>query len=287
MEVSKILQVAAGTASVGGLALAVFLVLCRDIVRKNIFPNLTRQHAFQIIRLIVVLAFCASLAGLAAWVYLERSNVSPAAIAVPTSPKTPSLSWQRSSVRDDIWRLSVEDGPLFNLRIGFAYYLDLAYFPPGLQATDALTTLVQPDLTPAYSVETNGTAIDFYFQIVEGDLADLAGVIEEFRTANPGSRALLDYTLIIQVKYDSESGAQFTRAWSYKATLTNASGVKAQAFTPQLVSNEEFDKVTQRQKSLEDCEFIIIAPSLAAQRQRAPLSIDAMFKNPPRCKRHA
>ncbi|HVK55638.1 MAG TPA: hypothetical protein VM532_11490, partial [Burkholderiales bacterium] len=68
MEVSKILQVAAGTASVGGLALAVFLVLCRDIVRKNIFPNLTRQHAFQIIRLIVVLAFCASLAGLAAWV---------------------------------------------------------------------------------------------------------------------------------------------------------------------------------------------------------------------------
>ncbi len=60
-------------AGIGGLALGVFLLLFRDIIAKNIFPQLAKKDAYRLLRLISFLIFLIAAFGLAAWVLIESS----------------------------------------------------------------------------------------------------------------------------------------------------------------------------------------------------------------------
>lgn len=73
METS-ILKVVGQIAGIGGIALGVFLLIFRDIIRKNIFPTLTKEQAYRLIRLMVVLAFITAVIGVSAWVYTSKSG---------------------------------------------------------------------------------------------------------------------------------------------------------------------------------------------------------------------
>jgi hypothetical protein len=64
-----ILAVFGKAAGIGGLALGVLLLIFRSIIRKNIFPKLSNEHAFRLIRLILVFTFLISSLGIGAWVY--------------------------------------------------------------------------------------------------------------------------------------------------------------------------------------------------------------------------
>jgi nitrate reductase gamma subunit len=83
-----ILETVGKIAGLGGLALGVFLLLFRDVIRKKIFPNLTRSQAFRLLMLVLVLVWSVALAGIAAWVYVTVSNSGPSG---PTDLET-SLS---------------------------------------------------------------------------------------------------------------------------------------------------------------------------------------------------
>jgi len=61
-------------AGIGGVALGVFLLIFKEIIRKNIFPNLTRQQAYNIIKLIIVLTFLVAIFGIAAWLWSETNK---------------------------------------------------------------------------------------------------------------------------------------------------------------------------------------------------------------------
>jgi hypothetical protein len=61
-------------AGIGGIALGVFLLLFREVIRKNIFPNLTKLQAYKLFRLIVILVWSIALTGILAWVYLTKIN---------------------------------------------------------------------------------------------------------------------------------------------------------------------------------------------------------------------
>ncbi len=67
---TDILRVAGQIAGIGGLALGVLLVLFREVIRKNIFPNLETGQAFSLLKLIVILVWTVALAGIGAWVYV-------------------------------------------------------------------------------------------------------------------------------------------------------------------------------------------------------------------------
>ena len=64
-----IVKVPAQVFGIGGAALGVFLILYRDIIQKKIFPGLTRQQAYRLLTLIVVLVWSVALAGIVAWVW--------------------------------------------------------------------------------------------------------------------------------------------------------------------------------------------------------------------------
>jgi hypothetical protein len=56
-------------AGIGGLSLAVFVLIFQGVVRKNIFARLDQEKSYQAIRMIILLTWAMALAGLAAWLY--------------------------------------------------------------------------------------------------------------------------------------------------------------------------------------------------------------------------
>jgi hypothetical protein len=70
-------QVVGQVAGIGGIALGVFLLLFREIIRIKIFPQLTKAHAYSTIRLILLLVWSVALAGIGAWLWVETSRSHP------------------------------------------------------------------------------------------------------------------------------------------------------------------------------------------------------------------
>lgn len=85
----RLIEVLARIAGIGGVALGVVLLLFREFIRKNIFPNLSRQQAYNILRLFLVLTFAIALAGIGAWIWGPRS------IARDAGPKPPDEAFRR------------------------------------------------------------------------------------------------------------------------------------------------------------------------------------------------
>lgn len=74
MDEYTILEKLGQVAGIGGIALGVFLLIFRDVIRKNIFPNLTRQQAYNIIRLVLAMTFLIAVLGIGAWVWSEAMH---------------------------------------------------------------------------------------------------------------------------------------------------------------------------------------------------------------------
>jgi hypothetical protein len=56
------------SAGIGGIALGVFLLLFREFIRKQFFPQLDLLHAYNLLLLFLFLTFATAIAGLAVWV---------------------------------------------------------------------------------------------------------------------------------------------------------------------------------------------------------------------------
>jgi hypothetical protein len=69
-----LLKAVGQVAGIGGLALGVFLLLFREIIRKKIFPKLPPVEAYRLLRLITVAVWSVALAGIAAWVYVSQGS---------------------------------------------------------------------------------------------------------------------------------------------------------------------------------------------------------------------
>jgi hypothetical protein len=86
----EILRTISQIAGIGGFAIGVFLLLFRDVIRKNIFPNLSRNEAFRLLRLMVILTWSIALAGILAWAYAKRIDTDRNA-APEKTPKEQSV----------------------------------------------------------------------------------------------------------------------------------------------------------------------------------------------------
>lgn len=74
-------------AGIGGLALGVFLLLFREVIRKNIFPKLPAREAYRLLRLITGAVWSVTIIGILAWVYdgsvsAAKVNVGPGSVGV-------------------------------------------------------------------------------------------------------------------------------------------------------------------------------------------------------------
>ena len=67
-EAQSILCLFAKVAGIGGLSLGVFLLLFREVIRKQIFPTLSDKNAYNLIRLFLHLTFSIAALGIVAYV---------------------------------------------------------------------------------------------------------------------------------------------------------------------------------------------------------------------------
>lgn len=72
----EVIKVVGQTAGIGGLALGVFLLLFRDLIRRNIFPMLPPDKAYRLLRLITGAVWSVAIVGIAAWVYVSQSHAA-------------------------------------------------------------------------------------------------------------------------------------------------------------------------------------------------------------------
>ena len=71
---TNILKTLGQVAGIGGISLGVFLILFREIIRKNIFPNLKKDHAYSLLKLILFFVWSIAIMGIGAWIYSIKAN---------------------------------------------------------------------------------------------------------------------------------------------------------------------------------------------------------------------
>lgn len=70
---AEILKTVGQIAGIGGLALGVFLLLFRELLRKSIFPTLTKERAYRLLLVIALLVWSVALAGIGTWAWVEMN----------------------------------------------------------------------------------------------------------------------------------------------------------------------------------------------------------------------
>jgi len=84
---------------IGGVALGVFFLLFREIIRKSIFPTLKKDDAYRLLRLISVLVWSVAVLGIAAWIWGDRKATAGA--VTTTGPQSPVVQDTKGNVRID------------------------------------------------------------------------------------------------------------------------------------------------------------------------------------------
>ena len=60
----NLLKTVGQIAGIGGLAIGMLVLIFRDVIRKKIFPKLSREQAYSLLRLILILAWSVALVGI-------------------------------------------------------------------------------------------------------------------------------------------------------------------------------------------------------------------------------
>ena len=68
----EILQKLGTIAGIAGIGLGVFVILFREVIRKSIFPNLTKVQGYKLLRLILVLTWTIAILGILGWLYSRQ-----------------------------------------------------------------------------------------------------------------------------------------------------------------------------------------------------------------------
>jgi hypothetical protein len=68
---AETLKVVAQVAGIGGIALAVLLMVFREVIQKNIFTRLSQEEGYRLLRLMIVSTWSVAIIGVGAWVYAK------------------------------------------------------------------------------------------------------------------------------------------------------------------------------------------------------------------------
>lgn len=80
-------------AGIGGISLGVLLLVFREVIRKNVFPMLSRDQAYKILRLTMVLVWSIAVIGVGAWV-INAHPPSEGPTTRLTSPQRDEIQYQ-------------------------------------------------------------------------------------------------------------------------------------------------------------------------------------------------
>lgn len=100
---SDLFKIAGAVAGIGGLAVAAVVYIFREVIRKEIFPQLTKEQAYKLLNRIIVLVFIVGVLGIGA--YLVVNWQKPSAHPNEQTPTpTPATSDLTGTVHDQVER---------------------------------------------------------------------------------------------------------------------------------------------------------------------------------------
>jgi hypothetical protein len=82
---AETLKVVAQVAGIGGIALAVLLMVFREVIQKNIFTSLSQEEGYRLLRLIIVSTWSVAIIGIGAWLYAKNQPT-------PTADQTAAVA---------------------------------------------------------------------------------------------------------------------------------------------------------------------------------------------------
>lgn len=90
---SNLFKIAGVVAGIGGIALATVILIFREVIRKEIFPQLTKHQAYNLLNRIIVLTFVIGALGIGAYIVTAKWNgVVDSNQNITTSPVKADLS---------------------------------------------------------------------------------------------------------------------------------------------------------------------------------------------------
>lgn len=107
----EILNKLSKTAGIAGVGFGVFLLIFRDVIRKNSFPILKKDHAYSLLRLVVILTWSVAVLGIIGW--LLSGNVPK---PNPDNKKFNPVSSKTSVTEEYKFRTMLDDCKSFNYR---------------------------------------------------------------------------------------------------------------------------------------------------------------------------
>jgi len=94
---AELLKTLGQALGIGGLALGIFFLLFREVIRKSIFPTLKKDDAYRLLRLISVLIWSVAVIGIGAWIWGDRN--APASSVMTTGAQSPVIRDTKGDVR--------------------------------------------------------------------------------------------------------------------------------------------------------------------------------------------
>jgi len=112
---ANLFKVVGAVAGIGGIALAAVVYIFREVIRKEIFPQLTKDQAYRLLNRIIVYIFIIGVLGIIAYVVLNYQNnasaLSQNAQPVPATPQREETAQLWGYLRD------TDEKPLLGVEI--------------------------------------------------------------------------------------------------------------------------------------------------------------------------
>lgn len=86
---SDLFKIAGAVAGIGGIAFASVVYIFREVIRKEIFPQLTKDQAYKLVNRIIVLTFMIGVLGVVAYLAINLRNVPQRPTPAPTPTPIP------------------------------------------------------------------------------------------------------------------------------------------------------------------------------------------------------
>lgn len=249
---TNFIQTAVTVGGIGGLGFAIFYLLCRDIIRKKIFPRLTKQQAYNVIRLIIIMAFLVTVSGLMAWIY-KKPDVQVASV-----PKIGWVSQGKAGSSASQWSMEVKDGPVNNLSVDSVEYV----------STNGLSSLILLTASPLRTVSlTDYTYYYIDFTQVDDDLRAIANLLKDKEDIYNWK-----YDFHVKATYDSEIGTKFEKVWDFSFRVEDLETNPSATSRPLTSTTSAYEYARTRFAKIEECGRSFAGPGLVAAMALVPIS---------------
>jgi heme/copper-type cytochrome/quinol oxidase subunit 1 len=99
-------KVVGAVAGIGGIALASVAYIFREIIRKEIFPQLTKAQAYKLLNRIISLIFIIGILGVVAYIFVSflngRSNSNVETAPSPTPTTSDKIDGSQTSANSNV-----------------------------------------------------------------------------------------------------------------------------------------------------------------------------------------